>query len=186
MNDSVNRASGHGAPARPLILSSRHKSNRPSLRRWIVVYLHSTIGRTRGINEELQGRSWTGKILHRFWHASFADIQELLSLSELDWKKLTETSDQVCHSCVINAATVHLLRKESVCSTRQWGTKSRTVRRLHIWLDTGESYKILNLMDAGSKYGEREVAASWSGEEIKWFRNTVGLHAWSAWVIQRR
>lgn len=107
------------------------------------------------------------KRLHRFTHATTNDIQRLLSDAGKLTGHLEGAYERVYDACDICAATGQQKPRRKVSISHINTAFNDEIQADFVTVHIrGERYEVLNIIDTGTRYGERVIASTHSGEEI--------------------
>lgn len=108
------------------------------------------------------------KRVHRFGHASASDMIELMKPSGYDVAKIREACNKVYSACAICAASGRPADKRKVSTTHVNSAFNNELQSdfCYVYI-RGKKCEVLNMMDIGTRYGERIMTTSRSAEEIK-------------------
>lgn len=95
-------------------------------------------------------------------------MKELLSSTQLDERRISEACDIVDSSCAICAATDIAAPKKKVSTTHVYEALNIELQAEFVYVQIhGEKFEVLNMVEMGTRYGERALTGSRSSEEVK-------------------
>lgn len=137
------------------------------LRLGIVAHGQSTVSSLMA-NTQPRSELLTVKRLHRFGHGTAHEVREFLKDANLDQDKVSEACDKVYAACPICAATgIPAFRKKvSLSHVNEAFYEEIQVEFLYASIN-GTKRIILNIVDVGTRYGERILSPSRDTEQIR-------------------
>lgn len=108
------------------------------------------------------------KRIHRFGHSSVSDMMDIMTDANLDTEKLRHACQKVYDACDICAASGRPKIKKKISLSHVNEGFNQEVQADFLYAVIGDkNYEILNIIDVGTKYGERSLAESRSCKEMK-------------------
>lgn len=108
------------------------------------------------------------KRIHRFGHASASDMIELMKPTGYDVDKIREACNRVYSACAICAASGRPADRKKVSTTHINSAFNQELQSDFCYAYIrGKKCEILNMLDIGTRYGERVLTTSRSADEIK-------------------
>lgn len=164
---------------------SDDQTGSPRLRLDIVPHPKSTLRTlmTTAERKELH----MAKRIHRFGHASAMDMMKLMQPTGYDKASIKEACEKVCASCDICATSGRPADRRKISTTHINAAFNDEMQAdfLYVYI-RGHKHEILNMIDLGTRYGERAVTAARSAEEVKrtfetyWFYKHGAPNSFSA------
>lgn len=176
---------------------SNDATNNPRLRLEVVPHEKSCITTLMSATHKRREMSMAKRV-HRFSHASVNDMVRLMAPTGFDKAKIFEACSKVFSACAICAASGRPADKRKVSTTHLNAAFNEEVQSDFFYVYIREKkYEILNMIDLGTRYGERAMTTSRSADEIKrmfeifWFyrhgapRNFSADHEFCRPVLKR-
>lgn len=127
------------------------------------------------------------KQVHKFGHAGVSDMIKMMKPSGYDGQRIKEACIKVHQACAICAASGRPANRKKLSTTHINAAFNEEIQADFLYVYIREKkYEVLNIIDLGTKYGERIISQSRTAEkmketfETKWFYNHGAPRRFSA------
>lgn len=124
--------------------------------------MHTLISNT-GKNRELS----MAKRIHRFGHATTDEMIRLMKPMRFNDVRVKRACETVHNSCAICATSGRPANRKKISTTHVHSAFNNEIQADFLYVSIhGSRHEILNIIDTGTKYGERVITASRSADEM--------------------
>ena len=117
------------------------------------------------------------KRVHRFSHATSREMQEMFRDAKMNSRKISTACDTVHKACDICASTGRPKDKKKVSLTHVNEAFNAEIQADYVIVYIKEEkYEVLNIIDLGTRYGERAIATTRSAENMTNMLETEWLY----------
>lgn len=117
------------------------------------------------------------KRIHRFGHASSKDMAKMMKHTGYDMKRITEACDKVFSSCAICASSGRPADRRKISTTHLNAAFNDEIQADFMYVHMrGKKWEIMNIIETGTRYGERAITKSRSAEDIKQTLETCWIY----------
>lgn len=110
------------------------------------------------------------KRVHRFGHASAKDMKDIMASRGMDAERVSTVCETVYEACAICTATGRQANKKKVSTTHVNKAFNEEVQVDFVYVRIhGERFEALNIVDLGTRYGERSITIARTTDNIRAF-----------------
>lgn len=108
------------------------------------------------------------KRIHRFGHASAGDMIAMMKNTGYNRKKIKDACDKVYAACAICTASGRPSDRKKISTTHVNAAFNDELQADFMYVNIREKkHEILNMIDVGTRYGERTITESRTAEEVQ-------------------
>lgn len=108
------------------------------------------------------------KRIHRFGHANAREMERIMRPMKFDENMVRKVCDRVQSACPICASTGRPTDRKKISTTHLNSAFNQEVQADYVYITIhGKRHEVLNVIDTGTKYGERIITTSRSAEDMK-------------------